>query len=125
MRNWIYGDQAPKVLEMKRHLGMPVYSINYGMEEVTEEGAAQKYRWANVTLPAGDSTYPTMVSCLINDAYNNDEMQAIINNYILDPKDKDTLAQWNEMQKFRAYAKDLAKRFRDGLITEDTDLAIE
>lgn len=42
-------------------------------------------------------------------------MQAIINNYLLDPTNPDTLAEFNEMQDFRKKAKSIAKEILNSL----------
>ncbi len=108
------------MLEVTRHLGMPKYSINYGVEQVVLNDGENSLRWSRVTLPVGDTSYSTIVSALINNEYDNNRMQAIINNYLADPTDEEIAREWKEMQEFRAYAKSLAKEFISGIITEDS-----
>lgn len=102
---------------------MPVYTINYGLEETDNEN--QQFRWGSTTLPPGQQTYAKMVSCLINSEYNSDEMQAIINNYVLDPEDEEIKSEWEQMQAFRAKAKSIAHDIQDGVITEETVLSLD
>lgn len=58
-------------------------------------------------LPVADFEYGSIVSAMINDVYSNDQMQAIVNNYLLGDHTHD--AEFNEMQEYRKYAKNTAK----------------
>lgn len=61
------------------------------------------------SLPKYKNTYDSFVNAIIEKEYPSDKMQAIINNYLLDSKDKDAKKEFNEMQEYRAYAKEAAK----------------
>ena len=50
------------------------------------------------------------VSAIINDKYNNNDMQAIINNHLLEPEDEEHEAQYQAMQEWRKHAKEIAKQ---------------
>ena len=52
--------------------------------------------------------YPTIVSALIRSRYSDDDMMAIINNKMLSPEDADILAEWQSMQDWRAWSKEVA-----------------
>ena len=54
-------------------------------------------------------TYDRLVDSIISNFYTNGKMQAVINNYLLDPSNEEAIAEFNEMQEFRAYAKEVAK----------------
>lgn len=62
-----------------------------------------KYDYVRVKFP---TTYSEIVSTIINDKYSNDQMQAIINNYLAG----DHLEEYNEMQEWRKLAKDIGKQ---------------
>lgn len=124
MKTWNQGNEIPKAVVVFRHLGMPVYTLNYHLEEVDGDDDNNKYRWASASLPAGCDDYASAVSALINNEYDANEMQAIINNYLLEPEDAESLAEFRKMQEFRAYAKGIARAFVDGTITIDTDLTL-
>ena len=114
-------NEMPKAVSYTKHLGMRVLTINYGVEKVDEPDEMNgKYRYASVTLPAGVMDYRTIVSAIVNNEYSNDEMQAVINNYMLDPDDEEVRNEWDMMQAVRAYAKQLAHRYIDGLLTENS-----
>ncbi len=123
MKTWNQGNEIPKAVVVLRHLGMPVYTLNYHLEMVNGD-KNNKYRWASASLPAGCNDYRSAVSALINNEYDANEMQAIINNYLLEPEDPEVLAEFHKMQEFRAYAKSIAHAFVDGTITADTDLTL-
>lgn len=53
--------------------------------------------------------YDYLVSLIIGLKYNNDKIQAIINNYLLDNSDENIIKEFNEMQDWRKISKQLAK----------------
>lgn len=82
--------------------------IRFGIAELpTEEG--EKQYTANEVRVKRSATYADIVSAIINDKYTNDDMQAIINNHLLDG-DPDHERQFAEMQDWRSYAKSIARQ---------------
>ena len=61
-------------------------------------------------IPLGQWDYGIIVDRLIKEHYPNGEMEAILNNDLLDPSDKENKAKFNEMQEYRNYAKEIAKQ---------------
>ena len=53
--------------------------------------------------------YAGIVDALISYKYPIDKMQAIINNYLLDPNDESIKQEFIEMQKWRSESKQIAK----------------
>lgn len=53
-------------------------------------------------------TRDRIIAAIITAAYPSDEMQAIINNHLLDPTDEEHEAEFNEMQQWRTHAKEIA-----------------
>lgn len=53
--------------------------------------------------------YDGLVNRLISYKYPNDKMQAIINNYLLDPDDDAVNQEFMEMQNWRSESKQIAK----------------
>ena len=81
------------------------------MQEITEEFINEhKYCYEQVKIPMGRWNYSNCVDALITHKYPNDKMQAVINNYLLDPTDTDALTEFTEMQNYRKYCKELAKQ---------------
>ena len=60
-------------------------------------------------VPFKDFGYDGFVNSIISRKYPSDKMQAVINNYLLDPSNEEAIAEFNEMQEFRTYAKEAAK----------------
>ncbi len=96
-----------------------VIRINYEVEE-TEEALASIHEdeeqpttrtvyKAYVTRLERPATYERIVSAIVNDGYSTDEMQAIINNHLLDSGNEDTEAEFQTMQEWRTLAKTVAR----------------
>lgn len=64
---------------------------------------------AYVTRLARPLTYERAVSAIVDDGYPSDKMQAVVNNYLLDPTDETAKAEMEAMQSWRALAKRVAK----------------
>ena len=67
------------------------------------------YKYQTYTLKPAVLDYDSIVNAIVSKEYPNDKMQAIINNYLLDPSNEDTTKEFNDMQAFRKKAKDWAK----------------
>lgn len=67
------------------------------------------YHWDQIQIPVGKFDYSGVVDSLITFVYPNDKMQAIVNNYLLDPNDSTAVGEFNKMQNWRKTAKELAK----------------
>lgn len=123
MKTWNYSDELPKAITTTKHLGCRVITLNYGAMENDEAGSEnvnQRYKYGSVRLAPGVSDYRSIVAALVNNEFDSDEMQAIINNYLLDGDDPEAVAEFNQMQAFRAFAKRIAREFVNGNITEET-----
>lgn len=108
-----YSDIVPQFVTCERDLGRNVYTINFDVEKLKKSEAVEerKYKYLSVTLPAGMYDRNTVISTIICNRYSNDEMQAIINNYLLDSSDEEAVAEFDEMQHYRKHAKEIADKF--------------
>lgn len=107
-----YTDAPPQFVTYKKHLGQKIYTINYHVEHIDyDEQHGQPWRYSTVTLPVGRYDRATVISAVIRQRYSDDEMQAIINNYLLDPTDAEAIMEFNAMQDYRRFAKSLADEF--------------
>lgn len=108
-----YSDIEPQFVTCERNLGRNVYTINFDVKKLAEVEVidGQKYKYHTITLPAGRYDRSTVISSIICQRYSNDEMQAIINNYLLDGTDEDALQEFIAMQEYRKFAKQLADKF--------------
>ena len=87
------------------HLGQKQCTVNFNITK-TQDG----YQFDSTTLKPGKWDYDSIVNGLVSEVYPNDKMQAIINNYLLEPEDAEIKAEFDEMQNWRKEAKALAKR---------------
>ena len=62
----------------------------------------------SITLPPGIPTRDIIINAVIMQEYPSDKMQAVQNNYLLDPDDPDARASMDTMQEFRKAAKHFA-----------------
>lgn len=116
-----YSNEIPKKVYSKS----PYIYINVDVRETTEEELAallpedmdmaeefaneHKYCYYQAKVLMGAWCYDKAVDAIITTRYPNDKMQAVINNYLLDPEDPEALQEFNEMQEFRQMAKQFAK----------------
>lgn len=71
------------------------------------------YSWRELDIKTKYFSYDGIVNLLICRKYPSDKMQAIINNYLLDPTDETALSEFNEMQEFRKTVKSIARQIMD------------
>ena len=110
------GDKKPEIMTiLMDEYGTYTYAaINVNIVE-TNMG----YAWDALVLPEfalnniheadSDSKKSVLISHIIKAYYNDNQMSAILNNYLVDMEDEDYKAEFLEMQKIRKIAKDTAK----------------
>ena len=103
---WYYGNEKPDSVVMKLRLGQRQYTVNFNVQSA--EGTEYRYRWQSVTLEPGVWEYGSLVSAIIAERYPEDAMQAVVNNYLLEPRTDEAVAEFTAMQSWRAFAKDVA-----------------
>jgi hypothetical protein len=64
-----------------------------------------------VIVPFSQDDYPMLVSSLVRERYSEDDVEAIMNNYLADPEGHK--ADFDELQAWRAKAKQTAKEVID------------
>lgn len=104
---WYYGNEKPASVEMKLRLGQRQYTVNFNFEKLGKD-STYKYRWQSVTLEPGVWEYDPLVNAIVVERYSNDAMQAIVNNYLLEPRTDEAAAEMTAMQQWRSYAKEVA-----------------
>lgn len=105
---WFYGKERPASVEVKLRLGQKQRTVNYNVERVTKDGESM-YRWQSVVLDPGEWGYGKIVSAIVNQEYPADRMQAVVNNYLADAEDPEAAGEMQDMQDWRAFAKEVAK----------------
>lgn len=110
------GDKKPEIMTiLMDEYGTYTYAaINVNIVE-TNMG----YAWDALVLPEfalnniheadSDLKKSVLISHIIKAYYNDNQMSAILNNYLVDMEDEDYKAEFLEMQKIRKIAKDTAK----------------
>jgi hypothetical protein len=94
----------PDILETYVLGGVRRYDINI---DVAHDG--EMYKWEQVSVPSEKWDYSGVVDALVSHKYPIDKMQAVINNYLLDPEDAYAIDEFNKMQAWRKEAKEIAK----------------
>lgn len=83
------------------------------------------YKCARIKIPKVD--YDTIVSAIINVEYTNDQVQAIVSDYLLvqnsviaisDEKSEEYAADWLKFQELRVHAKEIASLLTTDKTTE-------
>lgn len=98
------GNNAPNIVDSYTVRGVNYKTINFGIREV-DEG----FEWESVEMPQTKWNYAGVVDALIQHKYPIDKMQAVINNYLLEPENEEYIRVFNEMQAWRKEAKEIAK----------------
>ena len=98
-----YGTMPDELVYKIRRMGQDVYVVRVAVEPLDERDW-----WLELELPQAVWDYGAIVNAIITAQYPNDKMQAVVNNYLLDPTDSDALAEFNAMQQDRKTAKQSA-----------------
>lgn len=96
--------EAPKRVA-ERHGRSTMYYIPY---DIIEDAGTYTCKYVPVT--PDDYNYGGVVDAIIGVKYALKDALAIINNYLFDPKNKEYKAEFEEMQKWRQFAKAEAKK---------------
>lgn len=91
----------------RKKYAQPLYEIVYIVGD--KNGLSEEIK--SVIMEPGIPTRDEVISAIIMDMYPLDKMQAVQNNYLLDPNDEEAIAEMNVMQEWRAYAKAVADEF--------------
>lgn len=95
----------PDILETYVLGGVRRYDINI---DIVQDG--EMYKWEQVNVPIEKWDYSGIVDALVSHKYPIDKMQAVINNYLLEPENPEHITAFNEMQSWRKEAKEIAKQ---------------
>ena len=89
-----------------------VTAVRTGIEKTTNNENDEVWEADEVlittTFEPTEKDRGTLISDIIRDRYSSDRMEAVINNYLLDPEDEKAKAEFDEMQAWRREAKRLA-----------------
>ena len=96
--------KKPNLIEVSIINGVRYRYLNFDISFKDE-----MYVWEQIEIPSGKYNYGGITDCLIQYKYPIDKMQAVINNYLLDPEDAYAIDEFNKMQAWRKEAKEIAK----------------
>ena len=94
----------PKFVEQEVIKGRITYFVNLEIELVGD-----MYRYESIKVEYDRWDYGGIIDALVTYKYPNDKMQAVINNYLLEPENEEYIIAFNEMQAWRKEAKEIAK----------------
>lgn len=60
-----------------------------------------------------------IIDAIIRERYSASQVEAIVNNYLLDTSNEEYLKEFNEMQEWRKQAKSIAKKVNDFIQEND------
>ena len=95
----------PSLAEMMIINATKQYFVNIEVNQVGDN-----YEYEHIDIPVGKFNYSGVVDALISYKYPIDKMQAVINNYLLEPENEEYITAFNEMQAWRKEAKAIAKQ---------------
>jgi hypothetical protein len=94
----------PNMVEREVILGRITFFINLNIE--FQNGW---YIYDQIKIEYDKWNYSGIVDALVQFKYPIDKMQAVINNYLLDPEDVYAVDEFDKMQAWRKEAKEIAK----------------
>lgn len=98
--NWNRGSEAPQPVFRTRFGGQWEYHFNYAVRQEGDE-----YAWLTVVTPAGIWSKDHAIRAMIRQRYSADDVEAIVNNVLNAPTDRTRVAEYLELQEWRAMAK--------------------
>jgi hypothetical protein len=102
------GKNKPNIIDRYTIQGINYRTVNFNVMEVGDG-----YEWESIEIPLTKFDYAGIVDALIQHKYPIDKMQAVINNYLLDPNDDYAISEFNAMQAWRKESKEIAKQALD------------
>ncbi|MBQ9309876.1 MAG: hypothetical protein IJ222_03330 [Bacteroidales bacterium] len=104
----MYYEKRPPLISVSKSGEKYHSTLNYLIEE-----SGDGYEVASVTIatdgPLSEEHYGKLVSAIVRSRYSEDDTEAIICNYSLTPRSSVAKDEMNELQQWRAMAKERAK----------------
>ena len=94
----------PEFIEKNIANGRILFDVNFN---IIFNG--EMYEYEAITMSYDKWNYAGVVDALVQYKYPIDKMQAVINNYLLEPENPEYITAFNEMQAWRKEAKEIAK----------------
>lgn len=108
------GQECPPTYLTRNNGGQLQLIIYTDVRQETGENEQVTYVATEITMPIGIVDYGSIVSAIIDAHYSFDQMQAIVNNYLI----QEHLDVFQEMQDYRLYAKEIARMIIEDISKE-------
>lgn len=108
------GQECPPTYLTRNNGGQLQLIIYTDVSQEIGENEQVTYVATEITMPIGIVDYGSIVSAIIDAHYSFDQMQAIVNNYLI----QEHLDEFQEMQDYRLYAKKIARMIIDDISKE-------
>lgn len=108
------GQECPPTYLTRNNGGQLQLIIYTDVRQETGENEQVTYVATEITMPIGIVDYGSIVSAIIDAHYSFDQMQAIVNNYLI----QEHLDEFQEMQNYRLYAKEIARMIIEDISKE-------
>lgn len=108
------GKECPPTYLTRNNGGQLQLIIYTDVSQEIGENEQVTYVATEITMPIGIVDYGSIVSAIIDAHYSFDQMQAIVNNYLI----QEHLDEFQEMQDYRLYAKKIARMIIDDISKE-------
>lgn len=108
------GQECPPTYLTRNNGGQLQLIIYTDVRQETGENEQVTYMATEITMPIGIVDYGSIVSAIIDAHYSFDQMQAIVNNYLI----QEHLDEFQEMQDYRLYAKEIARMIIEDISKE-------
>jgi hypothetical protein len=102
------GCYLPNTITTGVKLGRKQYTIAFDIQPIGEDGV-EYYQWTEAVFDPGIPDYNELVAALVTGRYSSHQMQALINNHLLEDGNEEHEKEWQEMQMWRAESKKRAK----------------
>lgn len=106
---------APELVSLRVYMGERLVRINHTSVPLDSPPGTTVIGYEVKYLEGTESelTYAAIVSAIVTARCPRDRMEAIVNNYLLDPTSEDAASEMAEMQRIRLEAKEIARRAID------------
>lgn len=107
-----YFDSEPQLVTNEGNDILICFDVEHATEERTPTGGGEPEQIEVIKAYAVRVPHPIdrgrIIDAIITAMYPSDRMQAVVNNYLLNQKDSERKAEFQEMQAWRAHAKEVA-----------------
>lgn len=110
----IYSQERPRLKEVGRTVNPVTHTtlINFDVQ-VSEDKEQGNYSYLQLELYPSQMNKAHIINAIIRSKYQQQDVEAIQNNYLADMEDIQARQEFGELQQWRAMAKNIAKEVLD------------